>query len=155
MDLTRIGAVRQVAGHTAFGIAGEIEVKVEWGAKLQVTEVRTGAAHSLHGAENGHHSGPLHTHRSTTGTANTTAPATCAEIGFLLAPFAGQSTHITRGYAGFSFLPLGCLGYAVVFTEDVGFPFSEAGGALFYKFFVVRAFRNPSVCGSFQMRRIG
>ena len=128
VELDRHRGVFQIARHAAVGVAGEIEIKVERRAPLQVAHVDAGLAEPLHGDEADHHARPLHAGLVAAGAAVAVAPAAGREIDALSAPFAGERAHVLRRNAGFLLLPLRRFRDAVLFAEQIGLPLVEADG---------------------------
>src|SRR5207248_2007750 len=119
IERDRHRGVLKVARHAAFGVAGEIEIKVDRRAPLQVAHVAAGLAETLHRREAHHHAGPLDAGLVATGATVAVAPAAGREIDALLAPLAGERTHVLGRNAGFLLLPLRRLRNAVLFADEI------------------------------------
>src|SRR4029077_707229 len=84
----------EIARHATLGIAGEIELEVEWAAPLQVTHVDAGLSEALHRREAHHDPRPLDAGLVAASAAMAVAPAAGREIDALPAPFTRERAHI-------------------------------------------------------------
>src|SRR5271165_3500912 len=104
-------------------------MQVVRGAELEIAEIDARLAPAPHGHHHDHAARPLRSRRAAACAAESRAAHSDSQIGLLAAPHAGQGTHVLGWNAGLSLLPLGSLGDAIGFAQQVRLPFIKAGSA--------------------------
>src|SRR4029077_4602212 len=80
IELDWHGSVFEIAGHSAVGVAGEIELEIERASPLQIAHVDARLAQSLHRGQTHHDARPLDAGLIAASAAVTVAPAAWREI---------------------------------------------------------------------------
>ena len=139
----RIAGPHEVAGNPAVRIAREVEMQVMRGADLETAEIDARLAPALHRHHHDHAARPLLPRRAAAGAAESRAGHSDSQIDLLAAPHARERAHVLGRNAGLPLLPLGSLGDAVGFAQEIGLPLIETGRAASDVVLVVEALARP------------
>ena len=145
----------EIAGDTAIGVTGEIEAEVMRHAELQVADIDTWLAQTLHGDQADHHARPLIAGGIAGRAAEGITHAADRQIGAFRPPSTGQRAHVFGRYAGLRLLPFRCLRRAVLGAQHIVAPDIEAFGAGLHIFLVIKIFGDPHIGDGQRQRRRG